>query len=110
MLTIRSSQMAVLAKSLVECFVEGEVQRLRSGAWTDAALRAWVERVIGIAQAHGFTTADHTRRFIDLAAVHCEEFVCSGWARPILQELDMTPEWRLNRLEEAEVFVTHSAR
>lgn len=111
MLIIRAAQMQVFRLERRRRFVARTWQRLRpkpqTAALDDDALTAFIEAGIDRGAAHGFVLEGHVLRFLDYLLAYGMDFGASqrtAWAGVILNTAAVSPAWKLNRIDESDLF------
>jgi hypothetical protein len=112
-LVIRAEHIAALAEASHRRFVERMAHRLRSinpsSTLTEPGFLALVERGIQRASTFGITAETHVERFLDYFLRYGEDFGVSEateWAGSILRTPNAGAAWKLNRVDEAELFAS----
>jgi hypothetical protein len=108
-LRVRTSQLAVFSRELLELFIDRMAARLRKdyapvmasfGVLDEAALRDFVRRGIRRAGRHGIIDEPGVERFIELSARLGPDFGAQGtWEGRVLRRRDIDGTAKLNRIE-----------
>ena len=117
MLIIRESQMLAFGKEMRHRFVQRMRQRLRGAALSadsyDPGLTELIERGIGRAAGFGLTREGEVERFLDYVLAYGLDFGAdrrTAWAGAILRTKEVSPAWKLNRLDECDLFAERESR
>ena len=112
MLVIREQQMRVLGAEMRRRFIEKMARHLRSitpqTTISDADLITLIERGIQQAATFGLTAESHVARFLEYVMAYGPEFgtdAKTAWAGAILRTPGVSHSWKLNRIDECDLFV-----